>query len=560
MLNLIVANFVSSIILYVFGNIFQKYIFNQKNNKVSFEESGIWGFIFLSFLSLLLNFLTPLTKTIGNILVIFSLIYFLVILFNSTNKKKILILILSVSFVSLLLIFGSNINRPDAGLYHIPYLKIIQENKIILGLTNIHHRFGHTSVTQYISAIYNTNFFNERFFNLPVASLFGFYFYYLYDFLIKNKELQINYNFFIYLISIFSLLSFNRYSGYGNDAPAHLFVLLGVILFLKNYNLCQVDFGKVFLLSIFSFGTKSFMIINIFFAILLYIICNKKKIHIIKIINKKIAFSFLFLFLIITKNILISGCIIYPLEQSCFSKLSFVDLKKTKTVAIEGEAWAKEIKNQSIKKIPKEVYIKKFIWVDVWLQNHFKIIIEKLTPFIIVLLILLSFKFIINRNINFKNINKNNFHIFFIMLALVSIWFVKFPLYRFGASYLGLFLISISFILINQIESLSHKKFNNFCIIIISIVLTTVIAKNIKRVSDISFKDPNSYPWPKIYTLGDRIFDKPDILKKITNKNGEFLYFYSEKECMYNSAPCSNFLHENLNSKYILGYKVIFKN
>ena len=45
--------------------------------------------------------------------------------------------------------------RPDAGLYHLPYISILNENKIIIGLSNIHFEFGHVSILQYLSAIYN---------------------------------------------------------------------------------------------------------------------------------------------------------------------------------------------------------------------------------------------------------------------------------------------------------------------------------------------------------------------------------------------------------------------
>ena len=45
----------------------------------------------------------------------------------------------------------SNEYRPDAGFYHIPYIQILNENKIILGLANIHSRFGHVSIIQYLS-------------------------------------------------------------------------------------------------------------------------------------------------------------------------------------------------------------------------------------------------------------------------------------------------------------------------------------------------------------------------------------------------------------------------
>ena len=40
--------------------------------------------------------------------------------------------------------------RPDAVLYHLPFVKILNEEKIIFGLFNLHARFAHVSIIQYI--------------------------------------------------------------------------------------------------------------------------------------------------------------------------------------------------------------------------------------------------------------------------------------------------------------------------------------------------------------------------------------------------------------------------
>ena len=56
------------------------------------------------------------------------------------------------------------------------FIKILNENKIIIGLTNLHYRFGHTSIFQYISAIHVNFIFKEEFLNIPLAILPGVYF------------------------------------------------------------------------------------------------------------------------------------------------------------------------------------------------------------------------------------------------------------------------------------------------------------------------------------------------------------------------------------------------
>ena len=145
MLSLFASNLISTIILFSLGNIFQKIFLKDDLNKLSLFESGIFCFIFLSFIALIINFILPLNKFVGDILFFFLIIYFFKIYTKFSNKKELNKLLFFVTIISFILIYGSNINRPDAGLYHLPYISILQENKIILGITNLHHRFGHTT-------------------------------------------------------------------------------------------------------------------------------------------------------------------------------------------------------------------------------------------------------------------------------------------------------------------------------------------------------------------------------------------------------------------------------
>ena len=52
---------------------------------------------------------------------------------NNSIKKEIIKIILISSLISFILIVYSNIYRPDAGLYHLPFISIINENKVIIG-------------------------------------------------------------------------------------------------------------------------------------------------------------------------------------------------------------------------------------------------------------------------------------------------------------------------------------------------------------------------------------------------------------------------------------------
>ena len=105
---------------------------NYKTNLYTFSKQLIFATIVLSFLSMILNFFFPLNKLVNSIILIFSIL----ILYKKREiyftKKFVLFLILQALLISIL-ITESNVYRPDAGLYHLPYIGILNSEKVILG-------------------------------------------------------------------------------------------------------------------------------------------------------------------------------------------------------------------------------------------------------------------------------------------------------------------------------------------------------------------------------------------------------------------------------------------
>ena len=85
------------------GFVFKKIITNS-NHKFNFEEDGLYGFILIGFLSLIINFFTPLTQllntTIFFILILISFNYGFLLQIN----KKIFIKIFITSLICLILL------------------------------------------------------------------------------------------------------------------------------------------------------------------------------------------------------------------------------------------------------------------------------------------------------------------------------------------------------------------------------------------------------------------------------------------------------------------------
>ena len=95
---------------------------------------------------------------------------------------------------------------------------------------------------QYISAIFNNHTFKSEFINVPLASIFSFYLLFIlseFKRSLENKENRLIITNF--LIIIFYLYSFSRYSNYGNDIPRYVYFFILIIFFLKIPNLKETS-------------------------------------------------------------------------------------------------------------------------------------------------------------------------------------------------------------------------------------------------------------------------------------------------------------------------------
>ena len=197
-------------------------------------EFLIIGLISVGFIAFIINFFLPLNVYVNSIftlIILTSLLFFKI----SLNRDELIMCIIT-SILVLFLIIYDNEYRPDAGLYHLPFTQILNESNIIIGLTNIHSRFGHTSIVQYLAAA-NYNFFNGiNGILIPLASSISFILlYFLIDLrkIVSNKfkELSIG-NFFSLIATIYIIYKINRYSEFGNDATAHIFLFYIISVFL----------------------------------------------------------------------------------------------------------------------------------------------------------------------------------------------------------------------------------------------------------------------------------------------------------------------------------------
>ena len=513
------------------------------------------GLISLSFTSLLLNFFFKLSPSFNSIIYILVIIlFFIKTKFTTKLNKRIIIFLFISSIFTFLLIIYSNVNRPDAGLYHLPYISLLNENKIILGISNIHSRFAHISVLQYLSALNYNLLFLENGISIPLASIVSFFYIYFFNDILRvvTKKDEITYSkIFSLFITIYISYKINRYSGFGNDAIAHLSFFYLISYFLKS-NLENIDLKKLTIISVFIFINKPML--GLVFFIPLFVIITNKDNRIKLLLLTTFSFPTLFLFLWLLKNIFISGCMIYPLKMTCINNLEWTNSSKITQDKMIGSAWSKAWPDRLDKKISMSEYNKNFNWIESWSKIHLKYIIRIVTPFLfIVVLMTFYFKFH-SKNTdddNDKNFRlKINFLIIFCLFGLIC-FFMIFPIYRYGYSYL-ITIICLLAIYSNKKKITSIKNINVFKIFFIICILVITTKQFIKINNNYS----QNKLWPNIYTLGDKINSYEKIV--LTNNFHYFYAFNGDNLCMYSKSPCTSYkVTDEIRPRKKLGYTIL---
>ena len=269
---LFIINIFFNIRSHFFKNFFDENI-SKKNN---YSEFALLGIIISSLLAFFINFFISLNRFVNDFL---FLLPFLILLLNSNlrdslNYRKILKLSIIAALISTIVISYDNVYRPDAGSYHLPFISIINDNKIIIGLSNLHFRFGHISIIQYLSGSFNNHLFLNNGILIPGVLIFSFMCLYLLNNILDEESNFIILVSFIFLI--FICFRMNRYSSFGNDAPAHFYYMYIVLIslnyrkYIQNYN---NFFNKISLVAIFVFFNKITMLLSL--IIPLFFIKNK---------------------------------------------------------------------------------------------------------------------------------------------------------------------------------------------------------------------------------------------------------------------------------------------
>ena len=538
------------------GHIFLTKFYSPNNYHTTIKY--IFGLLILSNIFLIINFITSLNLLINTFIFLFPFLY----LFKLKKKYKNKFIKNSIIFAIfvLLLISYDTVNRPDAGLYHLPFTSLLNENKIIFGSANLHFRFGHTSIIQYIDAGYFNYLFKDIGILIPrclfLFSILSFFF----SEISRNLKLGKN-NFALISLLFFFQIAYdmNRYSYQGNDIPAHLIFLFTTYFFLKSKISNYKNFFLISLLIIFAFQLKSTLIM-IFIIPLIYTVVFKRFTKFLLNLRNLIPLSLILFWL--TKNIIVSGCLLFPLKESCFSQFRWNSSlipslhHNVEKVSEENEAWAKGWPDRENKKLNYKQYLNSD-WIYTWFGNHGKnVLLKKLLP--LFCLTIFFYIFITIRKKKIIGYKKSNKLILIKSLVIQSVfllgsfvWFIKFPTYRYGSSFLiGSIIFLLPFIIIKNfyLKNFEKKIIFHFKILTVFLLLMKYVAKY----------DDNKQFLPNIYSFESKFYKPLEHKKNV--KNRELFYYYTDGNlCMYSPSPCTNLIVSNkLNLDRILGYKIYY--
>ena len=335
---------------FLFGRAFT-IIFSKKYLKISADNINvhgisiftlypILGFFIFGNLLFIINFFTPLKHNGINLIFIF-------LIFNIFEKVNFIELrkYFNYSLISILLLISSyNINfHYDSGLYHLNNQLWLRESNIIQGFSNIYGAFGVSSLYEYVSAYL---WIDQSLILLHLINILFIltFFIFIFNGLLNSKsELIRSSSFFLLLFSLLDNVGvsggrngFFAIQGMGKPdvTIAILFIIASILIFAS---LFQTSFTRH---ELFIFSMLSLLIFQlkvsgatIGFVYLLYVINYfKEKSSSNKDEIKIFGFFFISFILWIIKTLIHTGCIIFPLTSTCFTRFNWVNKRYISTI------------------------------------------------------------------------------------------------------------------------------------------------------------------------------------------------------------------------------------
>ena len=527
-------------IIYANGLFLQKVLINSHVINLNFFEQSIIGLIGTGFVALLLNFFFPLNDLIIYLNLFIGLIFIFFfkdkIKFNYNKSSRLFIILFF--FLSLANIYGSGFSD-DLNHYHGGYITNTDNHNYIIGLNFLHHHYGYSSIWLILHSYLNIN----NLFLQDIHILNGIIFFLLiaYLFTENNEKSKHSSNYILYLISsiliFFFILKYTRLKEFGLDRPGILIYCFLIYFaakyeFLIKQNLKDKEkfFFIILFICLFITSVKIFLL-SCFLVPLIFIIKSKSYDF---LFSKIICIFYLLALCYLIKNVLISGCLVYPFSFTCLSDLSWnsKEIASNALLLVEGSTKSYDKYLGSLNIIE---YVNNFNWLSTWFQRN----IEEFNNYILTSLLAILLFFVSSKTK--KKIKFNYLELIIMLLFFVNIIiFLKSPVSRYHHVMFILFALSLT-ILSNK---LFLKKIFFFKLIIILLVFFN-FTKNFQRIYETNFYNN---PYEHIKKIE---WYRAPVEKKL----GSFTYFNG----WIDEHPIGNMDLNKYKYKRKMGFDIIYK-
>ena len=304
------------------------------------------------------------------------------------------------------------------------------------------------------------------------------------------KKKKINYIYYFDLFSlIFVLVFFYRLAEHGTDRSAQILIFLILTEIFRILILKKISIYEISILSILFSITISLKAFYFLYGLLLlpilFIILKKNNLrdYLKKILsNKAFYFSILLILLVLITNFFNTGCLIYPISNSCFTSFDWsIPQKEIEMMALHYENWSKAGMTPNFKVDDPSNYVKDLNWINGWFNRYF---LYKVSDFLLGLIVLILFFGFIFYSKKRKKIflKKNILLIYLTIIILLIEWFINHPTLRYGGFSLiaVLFFIPASIIFESYWQRLKLVKKRTMIIILIGVTIFTL--RNVDRI------------------------------------------------------------------------------
>jgi len=439
-----------------YGNLFSNLIFKKKLNYGFLGLLGIFILILYSYLS---HFFYP-HNALHNL--IFMFLGFVSFFFNTKkNFFEILLtlLIFSILFISII-IFKTHDDFPY---YHFGYSHYLTQSSLTIGIGMFNHGFRTPSAIFYLNSLFYLPLIKYYFFHLPAILILGYANIVFICNLKKNfKKENINFvSYFILLSILFINIFFYRIAEHGTDRSAQILLLVVVaelLAFILIGEIKNEKLSKIFLLIALIVSFKAFYVLYVVLLIPIILILKKKleikEFFLLLLKNRGLQLSLLMFVLILLTNFFNTGCLIYPVNQICFSNLDW-SIPNSEIIRMKEwyQQWSKAGAGPDFRVDNPEIYIQSFNWVGHWIDEYFFNKVSDFLLSIITLMLIVGLTFHTKKKIT-SRINNNILLLLLLLVMLFFEWFYNHPSLRYG----GYTLIASIFFIIASI------KFESFVI------------------------------------------------------------------------------------------------